>query len=169
MKRSILLFVLLLSFSVYADTGFMDDYLMMIERIEEKYMKLAETIPAENYNWRPDEGVRSISEVMVHVGAANYFFMSFVGYDMPEGGQDLEKNITGKEDVLKFMKESFATFKDRLKEMKNADLSEEVTFFDNTVSKRAFLTMGLGHMHEHLGQAIAYARSNKISPPWSEG
>jgi len=23
------------------------------------------------------------------------------------------------------------------------------------------------HMHEHLGQSIAYARSNEIGPPWS--
>jgi hypothetical protein len=24
------------------------------------------------------------------------------------------------------------------------------------------------HLHEHLGQLIAYARSNKIVPPWSK-
>jgi hypothetical protein len=26
----------------------------------------------------------------------------------------------------------------------------------------------LVHMHEHLGQSIAYARMNGITPPWSK-
>ena len=24
------------------------------------------------------------------------------------------------------------------------------------------------HLHEHLGQLIAYARSNNVTPPWSK-
>jgi hypothetical protein len=24
------------------------------------------------------------------------------------------------------------------------------------------------HLHEHLGQLIAYARPNKVTPPWSK-
>jgi hypothetical protein len=26
----------------------------------------------------------------------------------------------------------------------------------------------VGHLHEHLGQLIAYARSNNVVPPWSK-
>jgi hypothetical protein len=25
------------------------------------------------------------------------------------------------------------------------------------------------HLHEHLGQSIAYARTNGVTPPWSMG
>jgi hypothetical protein len=31
------------------------------------------------------------------------------------------------------------------------------------------LTLLVSHLHEHLGQAIAYARMNGVAPPWSEG
>ena len=31
----------------------------------------------------------------------------------------------------------------------------------------AGITMALSDMHEHLGQLIAYARMNRIVPPWS--
>jgi hypothetical protein len=27
----------------------------------------------------------------------------------------------------------------------------------------------LSHLHEHLGQSIAYARTNGVAPPWSGG
>jgi hypothetical protein len=30
-----------------------------------------------------------------------------------------------------------------------------------------FLLIFVEHVHEHLGQLIAYARSNSVVPPWS--
>ena len=50
-----------------------------------KLISLAEAIPAEKYDWRPAEGVRSVGEVVAHVAGANYFFPTFVGTDIPEG------------------------------------------------------------------------------------
>jgi hypothetical protein len=39
---------------------------------EQRYLRLAESVPAEKYAWRPVEGVRSIGEVYTHSVAANY-------------------------------------------------------------------------------------------------
>jgi hypothetical protein len=40
--------------------------------------------------------------------------------------------------------------------------------FGNDVSIRTVIFTEMGHLHEHLGQLIAYARVNGIVPPWSK-
>jgi uncharacterized damage-inducible protein DinB len=39
--------------------------------------------------------------------------------------------------------------------------------FGQPASKRRMLILLVTHMHEHLGQSIAYARTNGVVPPWS--
>ena len=43
-----------------------------IEQVEKKMLDLARAIPEDKYGWRPGAGVRSISEVLLHVTADNY-------------------------------------------------------------------------------------------------
>jgi hypothetical protein len=35
------------------------------------------------------------------------------------------------------------------------------------MDKRGVFMLLAAHLHEHLGQSIAYARINGIAPPWS--
>ena len=39
--------------------------------------------------------------------------------------------------------------------------------FGNDNTERAAFMMALNHLHEHLGQSVAYARMNGVVPPWS--
>jgi hypothetical protein len=39
-------------------------------------------------------------------------------------------------------------------------------FGNDTTERGAFLS-ALTHLHEHLGQSVAYARMNGVVPPWS--
>jgi hypothetical protein len=39
--------------------------------------------------------------------------------------------------------------------------------FGNTTTERGVYVTMLNHLHEHLGQSIAYARINGVVPPWS--
>jgi uncharacterized damage-inducible protein DinB len=48
-------------------------------------------------------------------------------------------------------------------------LDDAADLFGWQATKRAALTGMVAHMHEHLGQAIAYARMNGVMPPWSAG
>jgi hypothetical protein len=43
-----------------------------------------------------------------------------------------------------------------------------VNFFGHDMTTRAVLIILYGHVNEHLGQSVAYARANKITPPWSK-
>ncbi|HEX9148633.1 MAG TPA: damage-inducible protein DinB, partial [Thermoanaerobaculia bacterium] len=60
--------------------------------VEKKLVTLAEAMPAEKFGWRPAEGVRSVSEVYVHVAGGNYMLPTMFGFKRPEGmvGRDME-------------------------------------------------------------------------------
>lgn len=137
--------------------------------VEGKVEALAEAIPQEDYDWSPMEGVRSVSDVLKHVAGGNYFLLSFIGSKMNEGmGEDMAKDVKDKEEIVKMLKKSYADTRDFLSKMSADDLDKEADFFGNKASYRDILFVLTGHGHEHLGQLIAYARSNEITPPWSK-
>jgi hypothetical protein len=49
----------------------------------------------------------------------------------------------------------------------DATLAKQVKVFGMESSVRGVYMLMLSHVHEHLGQSIAYARSNGIAPPWT--
>ena len=91
---------------------------------------------------------------------------------MPENpfafARELEANVTAKADVAAKLQESIAYAKGALAGFPEAELDKEVDLFGMTMRKRDALLILLSHSHEHLGQLIAYARSNGVKPPWSQ-
>ena len=148
--------------------GFRAEYLKQLDAVAEKLIELAEAVPADKYVWRPSDGVRSMSEVFVHVAAGNYFLMKFIGVQAPsEFSRDMEKTITQKEDVIVAMKKSIDHLRQAAIKTSDADLEKPVELFgQNTTYRDVFFTAAM-HLHEHLGQSIAYSRVNGIVPPWS--
>ncbi len=147
--------------------GFKEMLLYDLGRLEEKIVGLAEAMPAETYGWRPAEGVRSVSESFMHVCAGNQFFLGAIGVAIEGDPRELEK-ITDKGEVLAALRSSFSTVREAITAVSNEDLETEVEFFGQRRPKAAVLYILQSHMHEHLGQAIAYARSNGVVPPWSQ-
>ena len=145
-------------------TGFRAEFVANLDEVQDKLMELAESTPADKYSWRPANDVRSISEVYMHIAGGNYFLATFLGVPSPTN-RDLEKTVTRKADVLIELKKSF----DHLRAVaaKTNDLEKQVKMFGNTTSHRGVLVTALSHLHEHLGQSIAYARMNGVVPPWS--
>lgn len=79
--------------------GFRGEVLGEIEGLEREYLGLAEAIPDDKYGWRPGEGVRSVSEVFMHVAGANYLLPGFIGVNVPEGlSKDMKKITADRED-----------------------------------------------------------------------
>lgn len=139
--------------------------------VEKKLVGLAEAMPAERYGWRPAEGVRSVSEIYVHVAGGNYMLPTILGIKRPEGmvARDMEKTITDKAKVIDALKTSFVHARRAVESVPDADLDKSVKFFGTDKTERQMLILILNHAHEHLGQSIAYARMNGVAPPWSEG
>jgi uncharacterized damage-inducible protein DinB len=149
-------------------TGFRAEFLGQQAYVEKEILGLAEATPADKYGWRPAPGVRSISEVYVHIAGGNYFVLGFAGIKPPAGlDKEMEKNVTEKAKVIDELKKSFAHVRAGIAAMSDADLDKPVKFFGSDSTVRGVLLVAANHEHEHLGQSIAYARMNGIVPPWT--
>lgn len=148
--------------------GFRAEYLTQLDEVEKKYLDLAEAFPAEKFGWRPGEGVRSVSEVLVHIGSANYLYPQFIGIKPSTTvSQDMEKTVTEKGKVVGFVRQSFIHLRKAVLSVSDTDLNSSAKFLGQSTTKRGILFNAANHLHEHLGQLIAYARVNGIVPPWS--
>ncbi|HEX8409318.1 MAG TPA: DinB family protein [Thermoanaerobaculia bacterium] len=145
-------------------TGFRAEFIAGVDDVEAKLLDLVEITPAESFSWRPAPGVRSISEVYMHIAASNYFRAAFAGVPAPKLA-DLETTVTKKADVAVELRKSFDHL--RMVASRVEDFDKTVKMLGSTTSHRGVLLMILNHVHEHLGQSIAYARMQGVMPPWS--
>jgi len=151
-------------------TGYRSEVMAEVMVQEDKFLRLAESIPAEKYSWRPAPDVRSFAEVFMHVSAANYNLYKLVGTPPPAGFEvkGFEKSTTDKAKVISTLKDSFAHAKKAITAMSDADLEKSMDWFGGKNTERGVLLFVVRHAAEHLGQSIAYARVVGITPPWTE-
>jgi uncharacterized damage-inducible protein DinB len=165
-------FALLLAIAAIAQNdgpGAGQGWLPEFNHSSRQILALANATPAEKFAWRPGPGVRSVSEVYMHIVAANQFLLQAAGVKL-EGEaakfpRDPEKSITQKADVIHWLNTSFDTVR---KAYPAAEPQKSVKLFGaDTKVENVYLRL-LVHNHEHMGQSIAYARTNGIVPPWSK-
>lgn len=150
-----------------------------IDMLEQKLVGLAEAIPEEHYDWRPGEGVRSVGEVMMHVAADNYFIPTIAGVTAPaatgiKAGDypsvlAYEGRSATKAEAIAATRESFVHLRTAMQAVDDAALDASLDVFGSPMSGLDLWILTATHLHEHLGQMIAYARSNSVVPPWSQG
>lgn len=171
MKRLLIVAALLFSVQAFSQGQFQKETAGSISYLSGKVMQVAEAIPADKYDWSPQTGVRSVAQVFAHIASANYFFASKLGAKIPEGlnMQTLEKDLTTKDAITVELKRSYDLVIDAIKNTPDASLAKKVEFpFPGDFTGMSAILIVLGHSNEHLGQLIAYARMNEITPPWSE-
>jgi uncharacterized damage-inducible protein DinB len=151
--------------------GVRESVLSQIDQAREKLVALAEAMPADKFAWRPGQGVRSVGEVFAHVAGGNYFLTTFWGAKVPAGvdPRSFEKEGSDKAKTIDTLKKSFDYVKQQIQAVPEADLDRKIKLFgQDAMVQDAMLTLA-SHAHEHLGQSIAYARMNSVTPPWSAG
>jgi uncharacterized damage-inducible protein DinB len=146
------------------------EFLEELAYFEQRFSRLAEAIPADKYTWRPAEGVRSIGEVYMHVVAANYAIGKVLGTPIPASIdlKALTASANDKAKVVQGLKDSFAHFRSTILAIKDSDLDNAQKMFNRQTTVRGAFIMITGHLGEHLGQSIAYARQIGVVPPWTE-
>jgi uncharacterized damage-inducible protein DinB len=148
--------------------GFRAEFLRHLDDMEKKMVSLAEAVPQEKYGWRPGEGVRSVGEAYMHMVLGNYFLPRFAGIQPPaEVTREMEKTVTEKAQVVDWLKKSFAHVRQAISNTPDADLDKPTKLFGRDATVREVFFLVANHQHEHLGQSIAYARSNGVVPPWT--
>ena len=147
-----------------------DEFLTRYNAAADKIVKLAEAMPEEKYSWRPMEGVRSFSEVAMHVASANYFFSGKFGGTTPEGTSPQEmESITEKLKVIETLKASVKHVQAAAAAARAENAATKHPLFGGMeTTEMGAMLFALDHAAEHLGQMIAYARSNEVVPPWSQ-
>ncbi len=181
-RRSVLLFCLFVLGAATAGAqvrgGVMADLSKDIADVETKIVGLANAIPESAWEWRPGPGVRSVGEVFTHVAADNYFMPAALGTATPKeigiSGTDYktvgvyEGRKRTRAEIIAEVQRSFAFLKAAIAAAPADKLEAPMKIFGSDTTARATWISTTTHLHEHLGKLIAYARSNKVVPPWSK-
>src|SRR6476661_5476810 len=111
LRKTIIMAVLLLStqipFAQKPPEGIWQGYDGEWKHVTSQLVALAEATPEDKFAWRPAKGVRSTSEVYMHIALANFYLLSVTGPKMPDDlKEDAEKKVTSKAEVIKSLKRS---------------------------------------------------------------
>jgi uncharacterized damage-inducible protein DinB len=171
-SKAILLLLLMSARPLFAQTapeGIWQGYDGEWKHVSKQLIDLAKATPEEKFSWRPAPGVRSTSEVYMHIALANFYLLSVTGPKMPaELKIEMEKNVTAKTDVINWLKRSLAAVKEAHASVTAKDLNRKVHIADRDATVDGMYLRIIVHANEHMGQLIAYARTTGITPPWSK-
>ncbi|NIP57352.1 MAG: hypothetical protein GWM92_15660 [Gemmatimonadetes bacterium] len=155
---------------VTAPPDFREEFLGQFDASARKLVALARAMPAETFDWRPMEGVASVADAFMHIARYNYYYPEVaLGVEAPEDVEyeRLQGVVTEKERVIPILEASMEHVRSHVQAMSPTDLEAPTRLYGREVAKWAVLLQLVTHMNEHLGQEIAYARMNRVVPPWS--
>lgn len=137
------------------------------DRTVDKLVQLAEAIPEDSYDWRPSGDVRSVSEALMHTAEANFNLAAVLGVEAPGDMPESLEAVTEKRMVVATLETSIDNAREALELTAAGDMGEMVEAFGQQMTRATVAMIILSHNGEHLGQLIAYGRSNGVVPPWS--
>lgn len=174
--RAFLLFLSLAASGPASAQGLMPDMHRNVNDVQKKFIDLAQAIPESAYSWQPP-GARSIGEVLLHVAADNYVIPIMMGKAAPAATgisatdfktlEVYEKRKLTKAQIVAELEASFKHLHEAMGLTTDANLNETIKFFGMDWSRQRAMVSTVNHLHEHLGQLIAYGRTNNVTPPWS--
>jgi uncharacterized damage-inducible protein DinB len=148
--------------------GFFQGYAGEWNHVSQQLIALAEATPADKFSWRPAQGVRSTSEVYMHLVRANFLMLDALGYKTPADFKPaMATSVTAKADVIRWLKQSLDAVKQARTSAKPEDLQKKVQIFGDDATEDGIFLRIIIHNNEHMGQLIAYARMTGVVPPWS--
>jgi uncharacterized damage-inducible protein DinB len=158
-----------------AQSAVMADLLADIREARGKLVGLAKAMPDAAWDWRPSKGARSTKEVFAHIAADNYFIPTGAELAAPpdtgitaeyKTAVTFEQMARTKAQLLAELEKSFTFLEQQMAAVPEASLQTPSKW--PKTSKQKLWIVAATHLHEHLGQLIAYARANDVTPPWSK-
>jgi len=143
--------------------------LLDLEGVQKKCVDLANAVPADKFAWKPSEDTRSFAEVLMHVAGERYQILRLMGATPPAdfNGKTFEKSTTDKAQIIAELDKTWAFAKQTIGGMSNADFAKLLPKLGPQANAGDVVYILVADAHEHLGQAITYARVNGVVPPWT--
>jgi len=137
--------------------------------IRRNIAEAAESMPAEDYAFRPTPEVRSFGEVLGHVAFANLLFCSLASGTSSPSTTNFEK-VTDKTTLVKAVLDSLAYCDKVYDATTDSSFNQPVTVSvfgsEPTPTVRgAVLTFNTTHNNEHYGNIVVYMRLRGHVPP----
>jgi len=151
-------------------SGARAEFLDNLDYYEQRFLRLAQAAPAEKFSWRLNEGVRSLSEIYLHVSAANYNLSKLLGTPPPAGfdAAKFQSTPADKPAVIQALKDSFAHVRGAASKLSDADVDKPAKLQGKDTTYRGVFFFMVRHWGEQLGQVVAYGRMAGVVPPWTE-
>ena len=143
--------------------------LLDLERVQKKFVDLANAVPQDKFGWRPSEDTRSFAEVLLHVAAERYQILALLGAIPPSdfNGKTFEKSTSDKTKIIGELDKTWEFTKQTITGMSNADFAKLLPKLGPQANAGDVVYILVSDAHEHLGQAVTYARANGVVPPWT--
>jgi uncharacterized damage-inducible protein DinB len=143
--------------------------LLDLERVQKKFVDLANALPADKLTWRPSADSRSFAEVFLHVAGERYGILGLMGVTPPAGfdGKTFEKSTTDRSQIVAELNKSWEFTQKAIDGMSNADFAKLLPKLGPQANAGDVIYILVTDAHEHLGQVVAYARANSVVPPWT--
>jgi uncharacterized damage-inducible protein DinB len=133
--------------------------------LSDKFTGLARVMSGK-YDWKPGQGVRSVGDIFNLIVEENGLLAGALSGTPGTGAKPA--TITDPQKMQDALKESYVNLQKAIAGLSEKDLDKQVKLFGEDMTKQDALMLILADQHEHLGQSIAYARTNGVVPPWSK-
>jgi uncharacterized damage-inducible protein DinB len=144
--------------------------------VEHEFVPAADALPADKFNFAPTngefKGVRTYAQQIKHVAAVNYEVGAAILEQKPPvdiGEESGPAALTSKDEIMKYLKDSFAYAHKAIATINDKNLTETVKspFGEGRVSRLGMAMELVAHPFDHYGQMVVYLRMNGIIPPAS--
>jgi uncharacterized damage-inducible protein DinB len=144
--------------------GLQDAFAKDAGQLSDKFTSLARVM-AGKYDWKPGQGVRSVSDVLNLIVEENGTLATVLS-GKPDPGE--KPPITDPARMQEALKTSYTDLQKTIAGLSDNDLQTPIKLWGHDLTKQGAIMHVLNDQHEHLGQSIAYARTNGVVPPWSK-
>lgn len=122
------------------------------KEVNDWVLKAAETVPADRYNYKPVDTVRTFGQLVAHIADSYNFFCARGAGNKVEWSEAVEKGSLDKDTLLPKLKEAIGRC--------NAAYGAPNAQFGPLMSN-------VGHTSLHYGNMITYMRMMGLKPPSS--
>ena len=151
-------------------------YDSQLTAIESEFVPLADAMPVDKYDFAPSggefKGVRTFAQQVKHVASVIYMVAAAAQQEKPPvelGGENGPDAVASKEQIMKFLKGSFAYAHKAMGALTTTNQLDLVKspFGNGEMSRAGAASIAVWHSFDHYGQMVVYARMNGIVPPAS--